>query len=373
MIRHWLLRTLATSTLLRLATAQNNYACPANNGQTVTDSYGVQYIIGCGNDTTQGNYAASLVSSSFNDCMNGCSIPSFKTSGNAGNCTAVTYQGGTNGVGSGNCYYKNFNGESFTSGSPSLVGLIRVAYYSAATVSTPSTPSFNGPSWTCPAQNYTLVTDPNGVQYVIGCGTDTSMGSYALYTTTIGFDDCFSWCSNGTYPTTAGAGHCSAFTFVGPTNGVGQGTCYYKNGATESFSGSASNFVAAIRYDAYSGTAPMATLGGSGSSASSSSNAAAVVASPASGNAVTYTTISYATQTTTSFATRTLTTTGTVTATSVTSYYTTIVSTRVQTYTTSYVQTSTLISTLPGTIITATSTYSYGVTTTPLPSTVTCE
>ncbi|KAK5674587.1 hypothetical protein LTS10_012783 [Elasticomyces elasticus] len=379
MIRHWLLRTLATSTLLRLATAQNNYAYPANNGQTVTDSYGVQYIIGCGNDTTQGNYAAGPASSSFNDCMNGCSIPTFKTSGNAGNCTAVTYQGGTNGkrelrqptkehvlilllgVGSGNCYYKNFNGESFTSGNPSLVGLIRVAYYSAATVSTPSTPAFNGPSWTCPAQNYTLVTDPNGVQYVIGCGTDSTMGSYASYTTFIGFDDCFFRCSNGTYPTSAGAGHCSAFTFVGPTNGVGQGTCYYKNGATESFSGSASNFVAAIRYDAYSGTAPTATLGGSGSSASSSSNAAAiasaasssssaaaVVASPASGNAVTYTTISYATQTTTSFATRTLTTTGTVTATSVTSYYTTIVSTQVQTYTTSYVQTSTLISTLPG-------------------------
>ncbi|KAK3649365.1 hypothetical protein LTR56_006460 [Elasticomyces elasticus] len=281
MIRHWHLRTLVTSTILRLATAQNNYACPANNGQTVTDSYGVQYIIGCSNDTTQGNYAASPVSSSFNDCMNGCSIPSFKTSGNAGNCTAVTYQGGTNGVGSGNCFYKNFNGESFTSGNPNLVGLIRVAYYSAATVSTPSTPAFNGPSWTCPAQNYTLVTDPNGVQYVIGCGTDTSMGSYASYTTMIGFDDCFSWCSNGTYPTTAGAGHCSAFTFVGPTNGVGQGTCYYKNGATESFSGSASNFVAAIRYDAYSGTAPTATLGGSGSSASSSSNAAAVVASSA--------------------------------------------------------------------------------------------
>ncbi|KAK5724869.1 hypothetical protein LTR17_013452 [Elasticomyces elasticus] len=179
MIRHWLLQTLATSTLLRLATAQNNYACPANNGQTVTDSYGVQYIIGCGNDTTQGNYAASPASSSFNDCMNGCSIPTFKTSGNAGNCTAVTYQGGTNGVGNGNCYYKNFNGESFTSGNPNLVGLIRVAYYSAATVSTPSTPAFNGPSWTCPAQNYTLVTDPNGVQYVIGCGADSTMGSYA--------------------------------------------------------------------------------------------------------------------------------------------------------------------------------------------------
>ncbi|KAK3652796.1 hypothetical protein LTR22_011460 [Elasticomyces elasticus] len=373
MIRHWLLRTLATSTLLHLATAQNNYACPANNGQTVTDSYGVQYIIGCGNDATQGNYAASPASSSFNDCMNGCSIPTFKTSGNAGNCTAVTYQGGTNGVGNGNCYYKNFNGESFTSGNPNLVGLIRVAYYSAATVSTPSTPAFNGPSWTCPAQNYTLVTDPNGVQYVIGCGADSTMGSYASYTTFIGFDDCFFRCSNGTYPTSAGAGHCSAFTFVGPTNGVGQGTCYYKNGATESFSGSASNFVAAIRYDAYSGTAPTATLGGSGSSASSSSSAAAAVASPPSGNAVTYTTISYTTQTTTSFATRTLTTIGTVTATSVTSYYTTIVSTQIQTYTTSYVQTSTLISTLPGTTITATSTYSYGVTTTPLPSTVTCE
>ncbi|TKA82015.1 hypothetical protein B0A55_01727 [Friedmanniomyces simplex] len=360
--------------------AQTKFTCPDDNGQSVTDSFGIQYYIGCMNDTSEGNYASGPAANSFNDCITGCSNASdCPTAGGAGYCTAATYQGGANGVGPGNCYYKYFATESFTSGNPDLVGVIRAANYQAANAPAAG-PTFNGPSWTCPAQDQTLVMDPNGVQYVIGCGTDSTTSSYASYSTSVGFDDFFAMCSNGTYPTTSGAGHCTAFTYVGGTNGVGQGTCYYKNGVTESFSGSGSGFVAAARYDAYSGPAPTSTIGGSGSSGPTSTAAAAnnaASSSSVSEDTVTYTTVSYAAQTTTSFATQTLTTTGTVTTTSVTSYFTTVVSTavskEVQTYTTSYVQTSTYVSTLPGTIITATSTYSYGVTATEPASTVTCE
>lgn len=71
--------------------------CPASNGQTVTDSYNQQYVIGCGNvstdcgrnnservsekctdsallhqDTTTGSFGSSQASTSFNDCFSIC-------------------------------------------------------------------------------------------------------------------------------------------------------------------------------------------------------------------------------------------------------------------------------------------------------------
>jgi hypothetical protein len=77
---------------------------------------------------------------------------------------------------------------------------------------------------------------------------DTSTGSYAGPGTSIGFDDCFSKCSNSSAnPTTAGIGFCDAFTYVGGNLGIGSGTCYLNNGnPTESFTSGATNVVAAV-------------------------------------------------------------------------------------------------------------------------------
>jgi len=74
-----------------------------------------------------------------------------------------------------------------------MVGAIRVANYVA-----PNT-GFKGPTFKCPANNYTAVTDPSGVQYILGCAYDTTYNSYTPqgYPTDVGFDDCeetpFSW------------------------------------------------------------------------------------------------------------------------------------------------------------------------------------
>ncbi|TKA33347.1 hypothetical protein B0A50_00900 [Salinomyces thailandicus] len=82
-------------------------------------------------------------------------------------------------------------------------------------------------NFVCPDDNNYVVTDDSGVQYVLGCTYDTSVGSYASYTTSIGFNDCFQRCSDGTYPTTQGDGKCDGFTYVGQANGVGSGTLFY--------------------------------------------------------------------------------------------------------------------------------------------------
>ncbi|KAH9844930.1 WSC-domain-containing protein [Teratosphaeria destructans] len=91
-----------------LAAAQNSFTCPAMDRYLVTDSNGISYVIGCSSDSTNGNFAQSSVSNSFNDCFSICD----STSG----CTCFTYGGGSNGVGSGFCYLKNsanFASEAF--------------------------------------------------------------------------------------------------------------------------------------------------------------------------------------------------------------------------------------------------------------------
>ncbi|KAK5121169.1 hypothetical protein LTR85_005653 [Meristemomyces frigidus] len=276
-------------------------------------------VIGCGNDTSGGNFQVTNVQTSFNDCFGNCSQNTL------GTCTAFTFSGGAgsqNGVAAGQCYLKYFATESFTGINTAEVGAIKLANYATPV----STAPFAGPTYTCPAANMTVQTDPSGVHY----------------------------------PTTSGIGYCDAFTYVGGANGVGAGTCYPKAGTTESFTGSNNIFAAAIRLNVYSGPAPTypsttagatTTTGSSTSSGSASIAATPTTSSAASSttitgaaNTVTYTTVSYATYTTVSYAT--------------------------QTYTTSYVQTTTQVSTAPGTTVTGTTTYisSYPVTTTVVPT-----
>ncbi|KAK4960559.1 hypothetical protein LTR10_003455 [Elasticomyces elasticus] len=94
------------------------FACPANNGQTVTDLSGVQYSIGCGEDTTIGAYGSSRVQDSFNECFALCD--------NFPGCVAWTYTGGDNGVGAGVCFFKN-QPAVFTNGTATQVGAIRMS------------------------------------------------------------------------------------------------------------------------------------------------------------------------------------------------------------------------------------------------------
>ncbi|OQO12417.1 hypothetical protein B0A48_03059 [Cryoendolithus antarcticus] len=127
------------------ATGTNAFTCAANNGQTITDAAGIQYIISCGSESSSGSYASYGATTSFNDCFNNCDI-NYQAPGGT-NCTAFTYFGGNNGVGGGTCFVKNELGETFLPGNAQLVGVIKMAYYvaqsssSVAVVSTTSTTS----------------------------------------------------------------------------------------------------------------------------------------------------------------------------------------------------------------------------------------
>lgn len=102
-------------------------ACPGSNGQTYTDGTGTQYTIGCGADTTNGNYEVYQVTDtgSINDCIALCSA-NYHT---AGTCTAFSWVGDTTGNGAGTCYFKSFASESFTQSDSAHIGVIRLANY----------------------------------------------------------------------------------------------------------------------------------------------------------------------------------------------------------------------------------------------------
>ncbi|KAK4556524.1 hypothetical protein LTR86_006669 [Recurvomyces mirabilis] len=113
-----------TSATTASQSAIPTYACPANNGSTVGDLQGIQYTIGCGQATTGDTFASTTVSRSFDECFGLCDqLPG---------CLAFYYDGGSNGVGTGTCW---FNGQpaSFVSASVGHVAAIRV--------SSPSSPS----------------------------------------------------------------------------------------------------------------------------------------------------------------------------------------------------------------------------------------
>ncbi|KAK0948997.1 hypothetical protein LTR91_026809, partial [Friedmanniomyces endolithicus] len=124
------------------------YACPANNGQTVTDLSSVQYSLGCGEDTTMGAYGSSHVQNSFDECFALCD--------NFPGCMAFTYEGGNNGVGSGVCFFKN-QPATLISGNAGLVGAIRLSPMPSSTSSagmTSATYSMGMPT-TYPGMNTT--------------------------------------------------------------------------------------------------------------------------------------------------------------------------------------------------------------------------
>ncbi|KAK4933650.1 Histone-lysine N-methyltransferase set-6 [Elasticomyces elasticus] len=261
-------RTLSVSTTSSVSVSAtptvspNQFACPANNNQTVTDASGVVYQLSCGNDTTGGTYS-QFSANTFDDCFGLCD--NTPTSQGALTCTAFTYDGGVNGVGPGQCYLKNGAAISF-SGTyrNTLVAAIRPAYMIApATNPTPIA--------SCPAANGSIITDSSGVQYQIGCGFDTNNPNFQVSSARISWNDCFALCDNAT--TTDHAGQCTAFNYVGGPNGVGEGTCFLKNYAGERFiiADNPPITVAAIRYPP-GGTFPGASIASSSSPASGGSS-----------------------------------------------------------------------------------------------------
>ncbi|KAK3639806.1 hypothetical protein LTR22_017314 [Elasticomyces elasticus] len=270
-------RTLSVSTTSSVSVSAtptvspNQFACPANNNQAVTDASGVVYQLSCGNDTTGGTYT-QFSANTFDDCFGLCD--NTPTAQGALTCTAFTYDGGVNGVGPGQCYLKNGAAISFSSTyRNTLVGAIRPAYMIApATNPTPIA--------SCPSANGSIITDSLGVQYQIGCGFDTNNPNFQVSAARISWNDCFALCDNAT--TTDHAGQCTAFNYVGGANGIGEGTCFLKNYAGERFiiADNPPITVAAIRYPP-GGTFPGAPISSSSVSAAAGGSSSTSVAPPA--------------------------------------------------------------------------------------------
>ncbi|TKA62036.1 hypothetical protein B0A55_10884, partial [Friedmanniomyces simplex] len=255
--------TTSTSSSTGTATptvSPNQFACPANDNQTVTDSNGVSYQLSCGYDTDGGTYVQFAVNT-FDDCFSYCDNTA--TGQGAMVCSAFTYSGGADGVGSGQCFLKNANSVSFqTSYNVDIVGAIRPEYM-AVPVANPT------PYGSCPGANGTIVTDGAGSQYEVGCGYDTNNGAFDVQSASVSWNDCFALCDSDT--------GCTAFTYSGGTNGVGAGQCFMKNFNGEAFvtGSNPSLLVAAIRYPpAASYPAPVSSTSAASSSAAGASSAA---------------------------------------------------------------------------------------------------
>ena len=101
------------------------------------------------------------------------------------------------------------------------------------------------PTFVCPDDDGTTVTDLGGIQYTLGCRQDTTLGAYGSAPVTNSFDECFGLCDAET--------HCTAFTYSGGPDGVGSGTCFFKNEESE-FVNTSRNLVGAIRLSPFAGS-----------------------------------------------------------------------------------------------------------------------
>lgn len=245
--------------------------CPGYNNSVWTDYNNQQYTIGCGSDYNGGSGDLSVYgATSFENCLEQCDT--------LNSCVGAAFVGGN---GAGTCYPKAFKGafmyNGASNGAARIAGAVSLpasasaatstsvsassarqtsapARFSASTTSTSSsiTPASSAIAtsastsvapvstptvypFSCPADNGTFITDPQGVQYMIGCGYDTEDTEYTTESAGVGFNDCFYACDESV--TNSGVGYCSAWTYSGQTNGLGAGTCYLKNGANEAFKG----------------------------------------------------------------------------------------------------------------------------------------
>ncbi|KAK5729630.1 hypothetical protein LTR17_011817 [Elasticomyces elasticus] len=157
------------------------FACPANNGQTVTDLSGVQYAIGCGEDTSIGAYGSSRVQDSFNECFALCD--------NFPGCVAWTYTGGDNGVGAGVCFFKN-QLAVFTDGTAVQVAAIRMSPVQSAGASTSSQASSSSSAGSVTTATFTGPINPPGLPtggmptMYPGINTTAYNSSFAMGSTT---------------------------------------------------------------------------------------------------------------------------------------------------------------------------------------------
>lgn len=171
--------TTITSSSAAASTALSTYACPANDGQSVTDG-GIQYQLSCGFQAQPvsgaGIYQTTTGQSSLNVCLRACTANAIEDRNNPGTfpiCAGFTFVVTNTGDGSGNCAYRSQTPLQFGSPSAAFIGLIKAQYYQAAAVTTTTTST----TITSSVQTLTLTT--------VSYATVTTTSSYAITTTAI--------------------------------------------------------------------------------------------------------------------------------------------------------------------------------------------
>lgn len=241
-------------------------ACPATNGQTLTDSNGANYTIHCNSDSTTGAYSNIQASKSYLDCMLACDAAS------STGCIGFTFLGAANGVGSGTCYLKSSNMGSYVARgnnliSGNLVSVSAIAITGNLTATTTSTTASPVATGYCPSADGQVITDTNGFNYTVYCSSDTSTGSYSSVSATGSYKECMTACD------LASSTGCLGFTYVGSMNGLGGGQCYLKRGSIGTLTPSGSNLISAVLSDSGSSYSNTPTTSSAISSTSADASA----------------------------------------------------------------------------------------------------
>jgi hypothetical protein len=231
--------TASAGSAATVAAIPSTDACPATNGQTLTDSNGANYTIHCNSDSTTGSYSNAQATKSYLDCMLACDAAS------STGCVGFTYLGAAYGTGSGTCYLKSGNMGSYVIGgnnliSGNLVGVSVIPSFISVSSNATGTSAASVATGYCPSVDGQVITDPNGLNYTVHCASDSSTGSYSSTSATKSYMDCMTACGS------ASATGCLGFTYVGGANGLGGGTCYLKSGSIGTFTPSGNNLVSAV-------------------------------------------------------------------------------------------------------------------------------
>ncbi|CAD0112545.1 unnamed protein product [Aureobasidium uvarum] len=202
--------------------------CPDAETQTfVTSQGGSLFFMRCSSDTNIGSYSNSKASASWKDCMNSCETDA--------RCVAFTYVGpqGSSGSGQGVCWYKDTKGSATVAGRNYIAGFLAIkavnsrssgssvssiATGNLAVSSSSATTSSSTPSTSTASTSW--ATNSAGNNYTIYRGSDTNYGAYSNLPASNSFMDCTTACDKDS--------KCTAWTYVGGANGLGNGVCWLK-------------------------------------------------------------------------------------------------------------------------------------------------
>ncbi|KAH0256756.1 carbohydrate-binding module family 50 protein, partial [Aureobasidium melanogenum] len=213
---------ISSSSVLPLASPSAELCPNAATQSFITSQSGSLYFMRCSSDTNIGSYSNSKASASWEDCMTSCDSDS--------RCVAFTYVGGSGGIGSGQCWYKDALGSAVVAGPNYVAGFLAVkAQFSGAAgnsiaasnlaVSSGSPTASSSTSSTSTAST-SWATNSAGSNWTIYRDSDTNYGAYTNVPATNSFMDCTTACDKDS--------KCTAWTYVGGSSGQGSGICWLK-------------------------------------------------------------------------------------------------------------------------------------------------